>query len=280
MEYECQFIKKLKRERKIKKFFIIIVSILAIVYYLICENVERISKLFYNTHGQFDNSIMWTAISAIGGIIAFIGVIITIVYTEKSRKYQNEFEFKREKLIETQNEFEKVLRKEVDILDPIRIIEDVNFLSEKNYEEVNRKLITYNSEITTIDSYIYWFYDENMGSGFPNLVKFINEIDCFRKYVKKEIVAIMNCITNLININMNNNIIENNATNKNEEIISKKIQLLEDNKKLYNEFNVNRTRIIDEIIKYRELNLPKIQELGKKVLNEREQIIKNKLAIK
>ena len=64
------------------------------------------------------------------------------------------------------------------------------------------------------------------------------------------------------------------------EIISKKIQLLEDNKKLYNEFNVNRTRIIDEIIKYRELNLPKIQELGKKVLNEREQIIKNKLAIK
>ena len=79
---------------------------------------------------------------------------------------------------------------------------------------------------------------------------------------------------------MKKNIIKNNKINKNNEIISKKIELLEDNKKLYNEFNVNRTRIIDEIIKYRELNLPKIQELGKKVLNEREQIIKNKLAIK
>ncbi len=247
MEYECQFVKKSKKERKIKNFLIIIVIITSIVYYLIYGNIEKLSKLFYNTSGQFDNSIMWTAIGAIGGIIAFIGVIITIVYTEKSRMHQNEFEFKREKLIETQIEFENVLRKEVDILDPIRIIEEESFISEKNYEEVNRKMLNYNSEINMIDSYIYWFYDESMGNGFPNLVNFINEIDSFRNYMKKEISEIIKCNMNLTSIN---------------------------------EFNVNRTKIINEIINYRELNLPKIQELGKKVLNEREQIIKNKLAIK
>lgn len=278
MEYECQFVKNVKRERKIMKYLIIIFVPMVIAYYLIHINVESLTKLFYNSNGEFDNGIMWTAIGAIGGIIAFMGVIITIAYTEKSRILQNEFEFKREKLIETQIEFEKILRKEVDILDPIRIIEDINFINEKNYEEVNRKLITYNSEITTIDSYIYWFYDENMKEKTPILINFIKEIDNFRNYIKKEIIAMINCSTNLINININNNIIESNEDNK--EVFATKMQLLENNKELYNEFNINRTRIIDEIIKYRDLNLPKIQELGKKVLNEREQIIKNKLSIK
>ena len=63
---------------------------LLILYKIVPWNY--ISELFKDNNGNFSNEVLWTAI---GGIIAFLGVIITIICTEKSRIRQNNYDYIR-----------------------------------------------------------------------------------------------------------------------------------------------------------------------------------------
>lgn len=66
-----------------------------------------ISNLFKDNEGNFSNEILWTGIGAIGSILALMGIIITIRYTENSRIKQNEYEYKKQQLLEEHVEFKK-----------------------------------------------------------------------------------------------------------------------------------------------------------------------------
>ena len=91
MKTECEVIKRQKKNSlNMLKNIIVCLIITIICIYIISVNKDLFILPLKNTEGALDNNIIWTAIGAIGGILAFVGVIITIIVTEKSRKKQNE----------------------------------------------------------------------------------------------------------------------------------------------------------------------------------------------
>lgn len=97
MENKCKYIIELESKNKRFKLefllFLILIFIIKIYW-------NKINGIFYNDNGVFSNEIVWTAIGSIGSILALIGVILTIRYTEYSRKKQNQYEFMKEKLLQ------------------------------------------------------------------------------------------------------------------------------------------------------------------------------------
>ena len=156
MENKCKYIIELERKNKRFSLGILLLIILIILIFIIKNYWNKISIIFYNDNGVFSNEILWTAIGSIGSILALIGVVLTIKYTEYSRKKQNQYEFMKEKLLQEHYEFKKEVKDQLEILDPTKILTET-FKSSNlaEYNKIIENLNEYNLKIKAIDYKIY-----------------------------------------------------------------------------------------------------------------------------
>lgn len=94
MQNKCKYISEL--EKKISNqercWKILLTSIGIIIIIIIAGILSK--DLFLDKEGKFSNELFWSALGAIGSMIAFGGVIYTIWYTENARRLQNAYEYK------------------------------------------------------------------------------------------------------------------------------------------------------------------------------------------
>lgn len=269
MEKGC---KKLNSVEK-KLNFIIMVFCIIICYIVIkyCyNNWNSFIDLFKNSKGLLDNSIIWNAISAIGTIFAFIGVIITIICTEKSRIKQNEFEYKKEKLLVKQNEFEEYLRSLEEIFDPLQLVNELNKFNENNIPEINQMIFNYISKLYNVESNFNWFFDSEISAGDEHM-KLLEKINNYREEMNKNSnelsIIIQNFYFNKAQIfqgTIDNGVIKDNNINTkiNDEIIKA-------NEKIF--------AISQQILAYRNFHLPILNNLLRNSALERENKVNEKL---
>lgn len=118
-------------------------------------------------------SINWEMMAT---ILGFVGVIITIRETEKSRIKQNRFEYQKEKINDEQIEFKKMIKEKINFLDFRDRIIHYYSISEENYYNEFLKLNTYRMQIGQIINDIYWYYDEKPFKDNKELEKFIKQM--------------------------------------------------------------------------------------------------------
>lgn len=179
-----QKIKGIQRKVKIIIGIIIFFAVIKILWSI--WHYTNIQKLFFNINGQFDYSIFWTAIGAIGSVIAFVGVGITIIYTEHSRRKQNEFEFKKELVVNEQNEFKEEVKKELEILDPLNICQSFTVEVSK-HDAALEKLHNYFYNINEINYKLFWYYDEKTFMNFPEANNFFVQLSEICNYAREKI---------------------------------------------------------------------------------------------
>lgn len=254
MDKECKFIKQVKKVQKMQLIILILIAI-----YIVCTMVpwNIISNLFKDNEGNFSNEILWTGIGAIGSILALMGIIITIRYTENSRIKQNEYEYKKQQLLEEHVEFKKEVKKQLEILDPIRIIVETNRINDAcNYIDIIEKLNNYSLEIKSIDYKIYWYYNRTLQGNYIELNKFINELNIFIDYIVEKVNEYNKCLSDYYTR------LKKDDINSNETI---------------NQFVNEIGNIKNQIVNYRNKNWNIIVETAKTMIEEREKIIKEKL---
>lgn len=180
-------------------------------------------------------------------LLGFIGVIITIIYTEKSRIKQNKFDYQKEKINEEQIEFKKMLKEKVDFLNFTLLCEDFIETDSTNYEECIRKITSYRYRMMLIKDDIIWYYDRKTIKQNVELGKFmISIVDWINFYNDKmEIFC---------------DILLKFGTEKN----YKKIQ-----DEMY--------EITIELNEYSINNINSLYEQAKKVVEERDNLMKDKL---
>ena len=100
MERKCKYRQDLETKNKKMVAVIILAVICFLLISLLKSNWDKLIFIFYDNSGVFSNEVFWSAIGSIGSVLALIGVIITIKYTEYSRKKQNEYEFQKQHLLE------------------------------------------------------------------------------------------------------------------------------------------------------------------------------------
>lgn len=275
MEQKCQTLKKLEQEINIiKKMFIgiIVVIIFGFMWYILNHN----KFLFYNVNGRIDMSIVWTAIGSIGSIFAFIGVIVTIKFTENSRIKQNKYEFQKEKMIQEQIEFKKELRTLLDESDPICLIQIMGKIDKDNLNMSFNFLMEYNTKIKYFETKLYWYYDKTIQGQYMKLSLFIQEFNNFKGFIEQRIKEYEQCIFNYRQevIKLNEKELEKMKT-----MNFTKSEL--DNREYIENVNIILEKIKNisiEIVEY--INNGKIQnlyELAKDVCIERNNVLANNL---
>ena len=282
MEQKCKFIRQIEKKNKIKDILIRTILILCVICGLIMIHKQKISQFFINTNGNFDNGILWTGIGSVGGILAFIGVIITIIVTEVSRKRQNEYEYEKQELLEEQFEFKKEIKNKLETLDPIRIFstEDINII-ENNYRKIQDELYRYIIEIKSIDYNVLWFYNRTLVGNYIELNTFLAELKCFIDYITKQTQKYINVLSRFGMINLYNIYermeILNQLTDKDKEDFNNLKQQIPNKEFMYNNVFKEIGEIKLEIVDYRNNNWSRIVEKTKLVIEERENILKEKL---
>lgn len=258
MEVKCKYIKELEK-RNNKRIRTLVICILLIAIILLCKiHWSKLSLIFYNENGTFSNEIFWSAIGAVGSILALIGVILTIKYTEYSRKKQNEYEFQKEQILKEHSAFQEEVKKQLEILDPIRVLNETIKLNEINKcNNIIDKLNNYVIEIKSIDYKIYWYYNRTMQDNYVELRKFNNQLNEFIEYMTEKIKEYNECLCNYYYTDLKKDNL--NLTEGTEQFI-KKIG-----------------EIKTSIAKYRNDNWNIIVESAKVMIEEREKIIKEKL---
>lgn len=253
MENKCKYIIELERKNKRFRLGILLLIILVILIFIIKIYWNKISIIFYNDNGVFSNEILWTAIGSIGSILALIGVVLTIKYTEYSRKKQNQYEFMKEKLLQEHYEFKKEVKDQLEILDPTKILTET-FKSSNlaEYDKIIENLNEYNLKIKAIDYKIYWYYNRTIQNNYVELLNFMNELNMFIKFMTREITEYRDCLTDFYN-----------STNISMERLDK--------------FNKKTFEIRNDIVEYRNNNWNIIVEKAKKMIEERERVIKGLL---
>lgn len=251
MEKECKFIKNIKRKQNI-----IITILSVIIIFNVCSIVpwNIISNLYKDNYGNFSNEILWTSIGAIGSILALMGIIITIIYTEYSRKKQNEYEYKKQQLLEEHTEFKKEVKQQLEILDPIAVItETIRINDIYNNVDIREKLNNYILKIKSIDYKIYWYYNRTLQGNYIELSRFINELNIFIDYMTEKINEYNKCLSDFYDISKRAN------ANSNEDI-----------EKFINEIG----KIKNQIVNHRNKKWHILVENAKIMIEEREKIIK------
>lgn len=194
MKQECKYIEELKRQQKIMTGILIVICIIFLLDKIVPWNF--ILGLFKDNNGNFSNDILWNAIGAIGGIVAFFGVIITIICTENSRIKQNKYDYiKNQKELEF-SQFKSEVKHQLEILNPTNAVEiSLNILNEYNYRDICIQLSLYLCRIRRVLWNINWFYDNNV----------INDTKKYREFVDiacieiEKITQIINSYTDCVN---------------------------------------------------------------------------------
>lgn len=195
MKKECEYVKEIKK--KLKLYGVILIILICIVgiemIYKIPWNL--LIELFKNDNGNFSNEVLWTSIGSVGSILAFIGVIITIKCSEKTRFKQNQYEYYKNQKEEEELEFEREVKKQLDILNPINAIEIMTtVLNDNNYNEINNLLTIYICKIKRCYINIHW-YNNNLNI---NGMKKYNEFGNLLCKKTDQISKIITCYTSYV----------------------------------------------------------------------------------
>lgn len=257
MEKKCKYIKEIERKNKKIKVVILIIIICILASILLAVHWNKLGLMFYNDNGIFSNEIFWSAIGAIGSILALIGVIVTIIYTEYSRRKQNEYEFKKEQLLQEHSEFKEEVKEQLEILDPIRVLESTIKIEDRdNFNEMADELNNYIIKIKSIDYKIYWYYNRTMQGNYIELNNFMNELNIFIKYMTEQINEYNETICSYY-----------------KKIKKDNIASIENALQFVNETGDIKNKIVD----YRNDKWHIIVEKAKLMIEEREKVIKEKL---
>lgn len=180
-------------------------------------------------------------------LLGFIGVIITIIHTEKSRIKQNKFDYQKEKINEEQIEFKKILKEKIDFLNYITFGNDFVRIDNQNFIEGINKVNTYRYQLMMITDDILWYYDED---GIRN---------------NNELAQLMLMLAECI-------IFYNSKMEKFCNII---LKYGEDDE--YIEIQKEQFKVLDELCEYSKLNVPLLYKQAKIVIEERDNLMKDKL---
>lgn len=259
--------KKLKKklelvEKKLNMFMLLIcILIICIFIKFCCNNLNFFIDIFKNPNGDVDNSIIWSAISAIGTLIAFIGVIITIIYTEKSRIKQNQYEYRKENLLMKQKEFEEYSRSLEKIFDPIKIADEIIKFDGNNNIEINQIILTYISNLYNIEFSFNWFFDNEISCDGVH-IELLKEINNYREEIKNIVNEINTTIKEfyLKKVKILEQCIESGNCKKGDDEINKELFCVRE--KLSN--------ISKKIMDFRNLHLPILNNLLRNGVLERE----------
>ena len=120
-------------------------------------------------------------------LLGFVGVIITIIYTEKSRIKQNQYDYKKEKITDEQIEFGRVVKEKVDLLDFAQIMIDLFFVDTTSYRNVTFKVDVYKSKLATMQNDIIWYYKDMAIIKNSEIDKFLDLIDGYRVFYTEKL---------------------------------------------------------------------------------------------
>lgn len=280
MEQECKYIKEIKEQQKKNKLILFAIAIAVILFYKIPWNL--LSELFKNTEGKFCNEILWTALGAIGGIISFWGVIMTIIYTEKSRTKQNSYDYiKNQKELEL-NQLKAEVKKQLDILNPTNAIEiSMKTIDDDNYREISTQLNLYACKARAVLRNIYWYYDVR---NISKMIKYKEFVEIATKDIA-QISEIINNYTSHINNWFINKSIYRSLRNleKCTQLEPKEKEELEKLKLIYEDVK-KQNEAIDTILQYKiELikisneRMPILENKAKEMIDERNKAIRDEL---
>ena len=188
-----------KKEKKvmITTIGIIIGIILLNLFYNACKNTDY----------EFDNSVFWSAISTITSIIGFGGVIYTLIINEKARRKQNDYELKKDLLIEEQNKYRDICYKELENINPQNLAEALKSMEqEKERNKALNFLYKYQINIDNFPRIINRYYRVENRQEYKALynnqwyeytsksMRIFNDIiDIIDNYEKVEYKNLLNC---------------------------------------------------------------------------------------
>lgn len=281
---KCSYLKELENKIKREKVFAIAIIILGFFIFLL---KDKISLLFKNQDGQFDMSIIWAAIGALGGIIAiivgFAGVKLTIRKENEARIKQNEYDYQKENLLNEQIEFKKMLKNELDKMNPVKLIELVASAKENNFIDVINEINSYNIELKCIEYNISWYYNNTING--LEIHRFLEMVEQHRTFIISKISSYINCISKYIFVKKYKNYFEieklGGKLSEQEKAEFEKLKRTYSNvDKIYEEQLNESRKISQEIVDY--INANRFGDLeikAKEVIKERSEIIKAKLEV-
>lgn len=281
MKIKCKY---LKRE---KKFYHITISILLlIIIALFIISRDRIFnfisniEIFDNENGLFDWGIFWDAIGGFGSILGFVGVIITIIWSEKSRIKQNKYDYVKERKISNQYDFELFIKNFLDEVDPINSSVISLTSSEENYQELIINVNCYITKIKSFYSKVQWYYDNN-DSTFPKKDNFFGAYDVFIDKVTKSLNSYSDALSLYNSAILYKNYQQLKQSNMLSEEQMKQFEELktqyDDIGHIYKEIMDKRFKELMNIVEYRNKEWFTLLEEAKEMLNEREEYIKKSL---
>lgn len=202
-----------QNNRNIKLLFGIIILLSLLLFFSYKDYMfsffQILLSTFYNVQGKFDYSIFWSAIDCFFSFLGFIGIILTIIYTENSRRKQNKYAFVRDNLIGEQEKFKVDMRKMFDDIDPIQILAPVLNTTTANYNDTYNFLLSYRTKIKSLSYKINWYYSFNMQTNLmPKYNLFLNKVGDFVSFVDPIIESCSNTITNYNQISIYENLIK------------------------------------------------------------------------
>lgn len=215
----------------------------------------------------YDISINWE-------ILGFIGVILTIRASEKSRIKQNKFEYQKEKITDEQIEFKHVIKDKVDFLDITTLENEIYLVNEENYLEATLKINTYISKLNNVENDILWFYEKGEITADSEIKEFIEKILELKKLYSENLNEYTRLLLNFNCIKMHRNydqvlsvgdlpetlVIEINKFKKE----NKSIQML------YEEIKDNQFKILGDLIRIRNDKALNLYSMAQKVVEERD----------
>lgn len=281
MEQECKYIKELKEQQKMTRIILITICVVLLILYKIVP-WNYISELFKDNNGNFSNEILWTAIGAIGGIIAFLGVIITIVCTEKSRIRQNNYDYiKNQKELEL-SQFKKEVKHQLDILNPTNAIEiSMKALNDDNYREISTQLNLYACKIKAVLWNIHWYYDDSI---INKMNKYKEFMDIATKDIEQITQIINSYTTYIVNWFLNKSIYRTlRDLEKCTQLEPNEKKQLEQLKLIYEDTNKQNESINVllnykmELVKLSNERMPILENKAKEMIEERNNYIKDEL---
>ncbi len=206
-------------------------------------------------------------------LLGFIGVIITIIYTEKSRIKQNQYDYKKEKIADEQIEFRHVIKESVDLLDFSKVMVYLFNVDMNNYKNMIFEVSGYQAKILNIKDNIKWYYEKGVIPENSEISNFFELLDEYLDYYNKKLEEYNNIILKYSKIKFlqeNPNILsikemaEVNPENKTLEELRKGVV-------------DQQSEIFCDILNFGDKNFSNLYKQAHLVIEERDNLMKDKL---
>lgn len=280
MNEKCKQITELEKKIIEKDILSKKIIVIIILVFLLLLHINKLEPLFLDSNGKFSNEIFWNALSAIGSIIAFLGMIYTILYTEKTRKKQNDYEYKKQQMLDQQGKFNDQVMNTVVEIDPIKFIEIIARADVNNFLKIGQELTVYMASLRRVEYQLNWHYKKNeiitkkqsdFSKELNNIISLIEQ--CILDYSTKISPVYCDYIekNNLLNIQRLRDLNEDERVR----------YALINSKYLQDDLNIEITQrmnaVSSKVIDYKNRRWNDFVELGKEIVFEGENIIEETL---